>query len=78
MANTGNTCEQCGKRIVEVYRCNSCGMVICLDCLKKTRNRVPPCNCVWDNCNGWIDSAAKPKVSLASEPRYQKAGGLKR
>ena len=61
MVKTGNICEQCGKNITEAFKCNRCGMVICRDCLRKTRSRVPPCNCVWDNCNGWLEPVVNPE-----------------
>jgi hypothetical protein len=54
MAEKLEVCEQCGQAQPETYKCNSCGMVICADCLA-SRNRTPPCHCIWDNCNGWLE-----------------------
>jgi len=49
-------CEQCGGKSTETYTCNSCGMVVCKDCIA-SRGRTPPCHCLWDNCNGWLEAS---------------------
>ena len=65
MIKTGNICEQCGKKVADPCKCNRCGMVICPECLKKTRNRTAPCNCIWDTCNGWLEPVAKKEVPVS-------------